>query len=138
MTVYLLAERIWVPTQEGKLTVYFRSPETGVEPARLFLDPSKAEAERLRRERAARAERIPFLYGSDLDAWTGWGPHPLFDWLLDAGLEPLPSLEPSRSECLEWWKRESAEMTDSQRDKVWEALDRVRFFEVIEEEIENG
>lgn len=61
-------------------------------------------------------------YQSHLDAGR------LRDWLLDAGIDPPPA-----DELIDWhtWY-ESAQFRAPQRAAVWQALDRVRFFRVVE------
>lgn len=82
-------------------------------------------------EAAARAKANPFRYGgpglfyqSSLDA-------PRFhDWLLDAGIDPpKPGKKGAEPNYAKWWKG----LAPGQRETVWEALDKVRFFEVAEE-----
>jgi hypothetical protein len=64
---------------------------------------------------------------------------PLFnDWLLDQGLtlpKPTWDNQVSTSDWYGWWEAGEEKMSAMQRAKVWEALDRVRFFEVAEVEL---
>ena len=55
----------------------------------------------------------------------------LNDWALDLGLTP-PGPEAPSAAWATWWGREHSSFTAVQRDKMWEALDRLRFYEVIE------
>jgi hypothetical protein len=132
MLVYLLCERLWDRDLQGRL---FDRGDQHRRPIRVYLNPVAAEQERRKRERAARSGVNPFKYGSQLTDWTTFGPHQLFDWILDAGLEPLPVFEPTQDQCIHWWNRESRTMTESQLEHLWEALNLIRFFEVCEEEV---
>jgi hypothetical protein len=67
-------------------------------------------------------------------------PEPIFaDWLRDADLTPpkLPSSgELPGGDWADWWDANAPHMTDSQRARVWRALDKLRFFEIVETELE--
>jgi hypothetical protein len=56
---------------------------------------------------------------------------PLRDWLLDAGLTP-PKWKLNPVVLSGWWDHHAEEMTELQCDKVWEALDRLRFYTVVD------
>ena len=55
--------------------------------------------------------------------------------LLDAGLSP-PKWKLNPVVLSGWWDQHAEAMTELQRDKVWEALDRVRFYEIVETTID--
>jgi len=72
-------------------------------------------------------------------------PEPVLDdWLQDLGLTPpAPErIEPKHGKPFTmrdwdaWWEANVAQMTDHQRCKIWEALDRLDFFEIVETELE--
>jgi len=74
----------------------------------------------------------PFQCGEPLlNYQTGFDAARLYDWCLDAGLDP-PAVVKESSAWSIWWHEHHAEFTDLQRAAVWEALDRVRFFRVVE------
>ena len=66
------------------------------------------------------------------------------DWLQDVGLTPpAPTrIEPKHGKPFTmrdwdaWYEANAAQMSDRQRMKVWEALDKLDFFEIIETELE--
>jgi hypothetical protein len=94
-----------------------------------FATYEDAEADRQRRERVARGETNPFhLRQRNLGAVTSLDSDILADWLLDAGVDP-PTPEPDGTRRWgDWW---DARMPDL-HELVWPALDRLRFFDVVE------
>lgn len=118
-----------------------------------FIDPIAAETYRSQLERGLRtppAEANPFLgfrersegglrfvegrrFQRLADLTTL--PEPILaDWLSECYLTP-PSLKSGRG-WADWWDANAPHMTDYQRARVWQALDKLRFFEVIETELE--
>jgi hypothetical protein len=98
-----------------------------------FLTFEEAEADRRRREAEAREQVNPFLCGGPaLYQQTSLDEGRLHDWLLDAGLTPPRLLKGRPADWAAWWRQSHGEMTALQREKVWDALDKVRFFEVVE------
>jgi hypothetical protein len=93
----------------------------------------EAEADRRRREAAAREQINPFLCGGPaLHYQTSLDEGRLHDWLIDAGLTP-PKLRKGRPvNWAGWWRHAHSELTALQREKVWEALDKIHFFEAVE------
>jgi hypothetical protein len=70
----------------------------------------------------------------------------LHDWVLDTGLTP-PEAQTMASkkqgqppyvfrDWFAWWEAHVAQMTDVQRARIRQALDKVSFFEVVETELE--
>ena len=110
-----------------------------------FADPAEAEAYRQHREstRALPANRVcPFHCGQSLKLEEVTSlPEPVFlDWLLDAGLTPPPEVATPtgpRRYWVPWWAQNLPHMTEAQQAKVWQAMDRVPFFEVVETELED-
>jgi hypothetical protein len=102
-------------------------------PVKLFTDREKAEAFRRKQEAAQRQKVNPFEYCAALADCTSFPPNVLHDWLLDAGLTP-PTTDPKDElkSWKAWWKQSRKTLTAQQRAKVWEALDKFRFFEVVE------
>jgi hypothetical protein len=116
---------------------------------RLFSSPTEAEAYRQRLERGRlppppkanpfqplRAEhpRGPVMV-CRLEDLTSMPVEVLTDWLKEAGLgPPAPSAEPRA--WADWYDTEAPRMTDMQRCRVWQALDRLSFYETIEVDLE--
>jgi hypothetical protein len=105
--------------------VYVRLP--GSTRVASFADSDIADAECRRLEAVIRAAINPFACGQALHERTSFDEGRLRDWMLDAGLTP-----PEDGGWLTWWQSHQEGMTALQRDKVWEACDRVRFHEVVE------
>jgi hypothetical protein len=98
-----------------------------------------AEADRTRREAEVRARLNPFRCGTTWPALTTI-PQPVYlDWLQDAGVLP-PVAWSARTvegvvpldEWVDWWQRIGHVLSAEQVAHVWNGLNRVRFFEVIE------
>jgi len=97
-----------------------------------FPDAGSAEALRQELEGKARAHVNPFRCGNvGLSDKTSFDADRLHDWLLDAGLEPpSPQGEKRVRDWAGWWQQSS--LTAEQRGLVWKALDRLRFYEVVQ------
>jgi hypothetical protein len=120
-----------------------------------FANREAAEAFRADRERGLPVPPVdfnPLRYVRDLGRVTSLDEPRLRDWLMDAGLTPpeppaprLPTVldavlhwfrpaAPDHSYWEAWWDDQSPRWTDSQRQHVWQALDRVPRFAVVEVE----
>jgi hypothetical protein len=119
----------WVPEEDEDAYLFGPAGEGGT-PVKAFTDPDKAEAFRRAREDEKRAEASPFHQGSELAHLTSLDLALLHDWLLDAGLDGVPLTE-ELAVWRAWWREQRPRLTDLQRAKVWEALDKVRFYEVL-------
>jgi hypothetical protein len=99
--------------------------------ARLATFPSAtaAQEDARTREADARTKVNPFRCGSTWAERCNL-PEPVFcDFLRDAGIEP--PAEEDRDWAL-WWEQTAGTLTSLQRARVWEGLDRLRFFAVTE------
>jgi hypothetical protein len=127
-THYILERLNWRRTRGSWLNL------PGTDRLRSFSD--RAEADALCREREWEVRRTvnPFGCGGPfLHYQTAFDAARLFDWCLDAGLDP-PGVTNDSRVWADWWATHHERMTDAQRATVWEALDRVRFFRVVESE----
>ncbi len=114
----------------------FRCPDPeGGAPVKAFHNRIAADAFCQACETAARGVKNPYLrhpnpfcFGSKLTEQTSLPGGVFRDWLLDAGLTPLRKGHDWKT----WWEQEQEGMTEEQRRKVWEALDKVRFYRVVE------
>src|SRR5436190_19100968 len=106
--------------------VYVRGP--GSTRLAVFPERELGEAELRRQEAVLRAAVNPFACGQALHERTSFDEGRLRDWMLDAGLTPPDD----GAGWVKWWQEGQAAMTDLQRDRVWQACDRVRFHEVVE------
>ena len=124
-----VVERLnWPPAAQKKSKNFIRLP--GATRVACFDDFAAAEADCRRREAEAQAGVNPFAFGGPaLHYQTSLDDGRLRDWVMDAGLDP-PKPGP---DCWRvWWDRHSPAMSDLQKAKVWEALDKIRFFRVVE------
>ena len=128
-------------------------------PLKVFADRAAAAAHCRELERAARAKcGCPFSFGRDgvpslpsLDDYTTTPTGAFLDWLEDQGLEPpagqRAAWEASRQRpasgdfqkdswdaWVRWWVDNAGQWDADLRERVWDKLDRVRFFEVVEVE----
>lgn len=90
-----------------------------------------ADADRARREAQVRERVNPFRCGAAWHALTAFPEGVFRDWLSDVSLAP-PSEGATLGEWAQWWADGSAAWPAEHRARVWEGLDRVRFFETIE------
>ena len=102
-------------------------------PVASFATHAAAEAERRRLERKARKGVNPFAMGGPaLFYQTSLDAGRLNDFLLDHGVKPPARPEAGHAAWLEWWKAKHKGMSAAEREVVWQALDKVRFYEVVE------
>jgi hypothetical protein len=102
----------------------------GSERVASFNDAGQADTDCRRREEAFRRQVNPFACATALCYLTSLDEGRLRDWMLDAGLTP-PEASGSAA-WRAWWEREAPTLTELQRARAWEALDRLRFFRVVE------
>ena len=124
--------------------IWYRSPRPNGGLLRAFSSPGKAERYRLRAEgklrlRAPKINPFWLCYSSDdsIALLTRFDEPVLFDWILDCGLTP-PELPTDRSwggsllgAWFNWWGKAVVPADPEARRKLWEAFDRVDFFETV-------
>jgi hypothetical protein len=128
-------------------------------PQKVFADRAAADAHCRALELPARAEHgMPFPFGRDsvsnlpsLDDYTTTPTGVFLDWLEDQGIDPPAGQraaweafqhrprtgdfdEESYAAWVAWWGDNAGQWDADLREQVWDKLDRVRFFEVIEVE----
>lgn len=89
-----------------------------------------ADADRARREAQVRDRVNPFRCGTAWHALTAFPEGVFRDWLSDVSLAPPDGA--TLGDWAQWWADGSAAWPAEHRARVWEGLDRVRFFETIE------
>lgn len=100
-----------------------------------FAKPEDAHAEWHQLTLAARHTLNPFqLGGSSLFYQTSLPAFAFHDYLLDHGLTPPPSATSSNPNYVFWWVKHNRTFTDAQRAVVWQACDKLKLFEVVEED----
>jgi hypothetical protein len=126
--VYTLHRLVWRRHAGGWLNL------PGSDPIRTYSDRATAEAAATELEWDIRGRVNPFRCGGPrLHYQTAFDAARLFDWCLDHGLDP-PGVTPESATWADWWDAHREGFTAAQRAAVWEVLDRVRFFRVIESE----
>jgi hypothetical protein len=120
---------------DGRSTEGLDDPLKGT-PVRAFLDRDRAEDLCRSLEKQFRARTEPFSYGYELSHLTDFDPGPFRDWLLDAGL-PVPDL-PEESDRLgdldfwsKWWDEMGPALSAEEKDRLWQALEKLRFYHVV-------
>jgi hypothetical protein len=126
------------------LGVWYRSPRPNGGLLRAFSCPHRAERYRLWAEgkrRLAAPKINPFWLCSSADytvaLLTRFDQPVLFDWILDCGLTPpeLPENPTWGGSLLgtwfRWWGQTVVPADSEARRKLWEAFDRVDFYEVV-------
>ena len=94
-----------------------------------FTDADEAAKVCREKDQAIRARINPFRCGGpSLSNQTSLDAGRLHDWALDQGLTP-----PEGDDWVMWWADQHPGMTELQRDGMWKALDRLSFYEVVEE-----
>jgi hypothetical protein len=100
-------------------------------PVKAFLDAGAAQEFCKEQERLAWEACNPFHYANKVSDCTRLDSSRLRDWLLDAGLEP-PAAKAKVAVWVKWYDTVKPTLTEIQRLKVWEVLDKVRFYRVVE------
>ena len=94
-----------------------------------FTDADDAEKVCREKDEAIRARVNPFRCGGpSLRNQTSLDADRLHDWALDQGLTP-----PEQDRWAAWWDEQYPRMDTLQRDAMWKALDRLSFYEVVEQ-----
>jgi hypothetical protein len=99
-----------------------------------FATVEEARTEWQRLENGARGLVNPFAGGAAPFEQSNMPEPVLCDWLQDHNIAPPnPVKKTGLRDWTKWWKAVSPKWTAEQRAAAWESLDRVRFFEVVEE-----
>jgi hypothetical protein len=96
-----------------------------------FDDRADAEADRWQREQALRERINPFRCGFDLADCTHLPAYAFKDFLLDDSVRPAKYDSYARINWGKWWDTHSPGWNFDRRGRIWEGLDKVRFFEVV-------
>jgi len=107
-------------------------------PLRAFGKRKDAEVHRAELERDARREASPFRYGFEVAHVTSLDESTLRQRITRLGLEPPEQPAGERLPCdtltpwREWWNHTAGGLTDGQREAIWDLLDRLSFYQVVE------
>jgi hypothetical protein len=126
--VFALHRLVWRRHGDGWLSL------PGSDPIQTFTDRPTAEAAARDHEWDLRGRVNPFRCGGPrLHYQTAFDAARLFDWCLDHGLDP-PGVTAESLIWADWWDSHRDGFTALQRAALWEVLDRVRFYRVVETE----
>jgi hypothetical protein len=109
---------------------YVRLP--GAVSVAAFDDRHEAEADCWRRELAVRERVNPFHCGLDLADLTHLPAYAFKDYLLDDSVRPAKYDSTAQIRWDKWWEKNSPGWNFDRTGRIWEVLDKVRFFEVAE------
>jgi hypothetical protein len=107
-------------------------------PESLLFDRTAAKRERVRRELAAREVLNPFWLGYLRDL-SSQSEADVRERIRELGLPPpRPAHNPGGydDDWSDWWDQESPNWTPEQRHAVWDMLNKVRLYDVVEVELE--
>jgi hypothetical protein len=126
---YLIQESGWSYSDE----YYYRGGSADDEVIKAYRTREKAEAFRLTQEDLAREGKNPFEWGS---FWsTSLSEEQFLQLVEELGL-PAPPYEFNCYQWMNWWAEHEDQMTSEQIQRIWEAMDLLHFFEVVEIELE--
>jgi hypothetical protein len=126
---YIIQESGWDYNDE----YYYRGGSADDQVIAAFTDRSKAEVYRREREERARRGKNPFEY---VTYWPSSRTEEEVVRLVEEMGLPAPEFAHGCYQWLGWWPDQYERMSGEQRARVWEAMDLVRFFEVIEIDVE--
>ena len=115
-------------------------------PEKVFLDHDRASAHCRDLNRQSQAKENPFAYrpegtyGSYLDQYCTMGETAFLDFLRSEGLPPpIRKANPNEYEgnpWLEWWSEHRPGWDEQLVERMWKAIDHVRFYRVMEVAVE--
>jgi len=126
---YVVHQRQWWYNDE------YHQPFDPGTPVKTFLSREKAEVYRREKECITRKKgelTNPFwLQGCDWGDWSSLSQAEFDRQMRTLGVEPL-----GRTSPYDWWEDIVDDLTDEQRNRIWDLLDQINLFEVVETEIE--
>jgi hypothetical protein len=113
------------------------------EPVKAFIDPDAAELYRLELEGSERARHTanPYRFAGNLAQSSSLTETELVARLTELGIRPPPITTQTTPPSLDfwddaWWQNLERMASPFQIESVWQLFDRVRFFEVVEIELD--
>jgi hypothetical protein len=127
MTVYVVQRQI----------CGFDESRTDGEPERVFADEKAAERYAQERTLACRAFLNPFDNGAEAVHYIRGGEKTLLALLRKIGLKPLPRKKGEYwIDWGNWWDETYPDMTEAQRDAIWDATGRMKLYRVVKTTLE--
>jgi hypothetical protein len=142
-TVWIVRRVTWAESETGRCRTRLRDHSGRLDFGHLergFTDRRCAEAFRAHSDRMAQLGQNPFCF-------VGESRHPvsgrtnldyplLHDWLLDCGVRRVPNAAATTTDWRRWWGRNVPKLSPLQQAKAWEAFDRIRFYDVVEVDLD--
>lgn len=129
-TIWRVRRHHWRKLTTDPEPRYVRLP--GAVSVAAFDDRHEAEADCWRRELAVRERVNPFHCGLDLADLTHLPAYAFKDYLLDDSVRPAKYDSTAQIRWDKWWEKNSPAWNFDRTGRIWEVLDKVRFFEVAE------
>jgi hypothetical protein len=127
---YLIQESGWGYSDE----YYYRGSRDD-QVITAFSTRARAEADQRQRELEARLGKNPFEWGS---FWSTSRIPEEFRRFVEQELGlPPPEFAHGCYQWMDWWSNHQGQMTGEQRTRIWDAMDLVHFYEVVEIEVED-
>jgi hypothetical protein len=115
---------------------YYRDGMEDDEPITAYATRERAEAERLRLECAGwKGAGSPLAYGSDLEDVSSLTEAEFIERLNALGLIPERLRGATDIYWRDWWEMVERELTDGQRQALWQMMDRLRLYEIVAVEV---
>lgn len=134
--VYVVQQLNWQYNDEYFYRGYGEGDDEAI---KAFKDREKAEAHRQEQEDATRdawRELNPFEFGGIGEGFSSLSNEELGRQVEAIGLTPPAEDHDFRDWCY-WWEQVRTQLTEEQEARIWELTDRVRFYEVVEVEMED-
>jgi hypothetical protein len=126
---YLIQESGWAYNDE----YYYRGSRDD-QVITAFSSRAKAEAFQRKKEQQARQGKNPFEWGS---MWSTSRTEEEFRQFVEQELGlPPPEFAHGCYQWMNWWDAHVRELTAEHTTRIWDAMDLVHFYEVIEIEVE--
>jgi hypothetical protein len=141
--IYLVQRLSWGLGGDDEGPSYYRYEGDQGTPLFGFRNRKAAEACCRQLEQQARREVAPFdFYDGELELLTSLSPAEFPKALRQLGLKP-PTVRtfPTKYKTIDWpawWAAVAADLSDAQRQGVFELLDQLHFYEVIQAEIDGS
>jgi hypothetical protein len=141
--VFVVQRLSWTVMQDESGPVFYRNEGDQGTPLCCFRDRERAEAYCRELQRQARRELSPFRFIQELEFLedlTSLSEKALCQGLRKLGLKP-PTVRtfPTKWKTINWWAWWDAvagDLSDAQREGIYELLDRLHFYEVVEAELD--
>jgi len=133
-TIYVVQEFSWQGLNRSSPGI--QDDERSGKPVMAFIDRARADAHCRQLNFQKRATTNPFRYVPKGADYTTMGPAPFLAFLRAEGLTPPTDYFPDDAGTIwtwsEWWDGHLNEWDERLVERLWNALDRLSFYEVVE------